>query len=195
MFTLTEPSADTIRAFLTQQQAQPFTYEQLGATRTDNFPAGFNHDYNRIRIGSGVADFNAACDALRRWRMFAMPWIRLWHNQTLITPGETVAMAAYCYGGWWVNACRIVYVLDEPAPLYRYGFAYGTLTDHVECGEERFTIEWKSDDDSVWYDLRAFSRPRHPLVKLAKPLARKLQKRFVRESLAAMADAVRRTSY
>ena len=71
----------------------------------------------------------------------------------------------------------------------RFGFAYGTLPDHVECGEERFMIEWLADD-SVWYDILAFSRPRHPLVRLSSPLARMLQKRFARESLLRMKAVV-----
>jgi len=71
----------------------------------------------------------------------------------------------------------------------RFGFAYGTLADHMESGEERFTVEWRRDDDSVWYDLLAFSRPRHPLARLGLRLSRALQRRFARDSLRAMARA------
>src|SRR5262249_55066407 len=84
------------------------------------------------------------------------------------------------------NRCRIVHVVDEPR---RFVFAYGTLPGHVESGEERFLIEWLPDD-SVWYDLRAFSRPRLWLVRLLYPLARRQQRRFARESLAAMRTTV-----
>ena len=72
----------------------------------------------------------------------------------------------------------------------RFGFAYGTLPDHVERGEERFTIEWQADD-SVWYDIYAFSRPKHPLARLGFPVTRMLQKRFARDSLAVMKAAGR----
>jgi uncharacterized protein (UPF0548 family) len=83
-----------------------------------------------------------------------------------------------------------VYVIDEREPVTKFGFAYGTLPNHVECGEERFTIEWhKTTDNSVWYDIYAFSHPQHPLVKLGRPVARRLQKRFARESLAIMLRA------
>jgi uncharacterized protein (UPF0548 family) len=98
-------------------------------------------------------------------------------------------MQAHALGLWWLNACRIVYVIDEAAPVRRFGFAYGTLPAHVEEGEERFSIEQLADG-SVWYDLRAFSRPRYWPVRLAKPVARRLQRRFVRESQAAMQRAV-----
>jgi uncharacterized protein (UPF0548 family) len=62
------------------------------------------------------------------------------------------------------------------------------LPDHVERGEERFTVEWQADD-SVWYDICAFSRPKHPLARLGFPVTRMLQKRFVRDSLAVMKAA------
>jgi uncharacterized protein (UPF0548 family) len=79
-----------------------------------------------------------------------------------------------------------LYVIDEPR---RFGFAYGTLPDHVESGEERFLLEL-ADDGAVYYDIIAFSRPRHFLAKLAYPLVRRLQKRFGRNSAAAMLAAV-----
>jgi uncharacterized protein (UPF0548 family) len=87
---------------------------------------------------------------------------------------------------WTLNACRVIYVVDEEEPSRRFGFAYGTLLDHVERGEERFLIEWNKKDDSVWYDILAFSQPRHPLVRLGTPYARMLQKRFARDSMAVM---------
>src|SRR6185436_6673895 len=74
----------------------------------------------------------------------------------------------------------------EAAGIRRFGFAYGTLPDHIERGEERFLIEWDRKDDSVWYDILAFSQPRHPLVRLGAPVARLMQKRFARDSISAM---------
>jgi uncharacterized protein (UPF0548 family) len=53
-----------------------------------------------------------------------------------------------------------VYVVDE---LSCFAYAIGTLPGHVEKGEERFMLEWLPDD-SVWYDLFAFSRPQHFLA-------------------------------
>jgi uncharacterized protein (UPF0548 family) len=74
----------------------------------------------------------------------------------------------------------------------RFGFAYGTLPDHAERGEERFTVEWHHHDDTVWYDILAFSRPNQFLSGLAYPLVRQLQKRFARDSRAVMHRAVNR---
>lgn len=91
-----------------------------------------------------------------------------------------------------MNACRIVYVVDVVGGadnVRRCGFAYGTLPDHGAVGEERFMVEWRPADDSVWYDLYALSRPGHPLARLGYPLARGLQRRFARASKRAMVAA------
>jgi uncharacterized protein (UPF0548 family) len=71
----------------------------------------------------------------------------------------------------------------------RRSFAYGTLPEHGERGEERFTVEWRREDDSVFYELYAFSRPNHLIARLGYPLARRLQRRFARDSLRAMLHA------
>jgi uncharacterized protein (UPF0548 family) len=91
------------------------------------------------------------------------------------------------FGFWSLNACRIVYVFDEQR---KYGFAYGTLYDHAERGEERFSVEWSVEDDSVWYNVLAFSKPRKWQAKIARPLSRFLQRRFVHDSMAEMKRAV-----
>src|SRR5690606_30122514 len=88
------------------------------------------------------------------------------------------------FGMWWLSACRIVYQTDE---VQKFGFAYGTLPAHIESGEELFQVEI-DDNGVVWYEIRAFSKPRHWLVRFAKPVARLLQEKFRRDS----ADAVRR---
>jgi uncharacterized protein (UPF0548 family) len=72
----------------------------------------------------------------------------------------------------------------------RYGFAVRTLLGHVERGEERFTVEWHAADDAVFYEVFAFSRPAHPLVSAAGPLARLIQRRFAVDSLRSMAAAM-----
>jgi uncharacterized protein (UPF0548 family) len=187
----TPPNEEAVGSFLRRQAASAFSYREVGATTGDG-PAGYNLDHNRVRLGEGAAVFDAACAALRSWTMFPAPWTRISPADAPIVVGTVVAMQARAVGLWWLNACRIVYVVDEREPVRRFGFAYGTLPAHVEQGEERFSVEWLADD-SVWYDLRAFSRPRHWAVKLAKPLARRLQRRFVRDSQRAMLAAASQT--
>lgn len=182
-----EPTTAVVADFLARQVSAPFSYSEQGASAA-GAPRGYNLDHNRVRVGTGGDDFAAGCAALRAWRMFPAPWTRIDPAGAPIRVGQTVAMIAHAFG-WWVNAARIVYVFDEATPARRFGFAYGTLPAHVEQGEERFMVEMTADN-AVWFDLRAFSRPRHPLVALAKPLARRLQRRFVHEAQAAMKQAV-----
>lgn len=181
MFGISEPSDEDVAKFVSSQSDLDFSYREVGATNTTP-PAGYNIDDNRIRLGQSEATFKSAVEALRRWRQFELGWVTIVPRGVALEVGATVAVKARAFGTWSLNAARVVYVIDEPR---RFGFAYGTLPDHVECGEERFLIEWKADD-TVWYDILAFSKPKHPLVRLSAPLARLLQHRFVRESLAVM---------
>lgn len=185
------PTARHVAAFLAANSAvDHFSYPEVGASRHNaERPRGYDVDHNRVQLGRGPTDFAAACTALRQWRMFPSCWTRISPPDTPIEVGATVVMQARALGVWWINAARIVYTLDERGSVPRFGFAYGTLPAHVEQGEERFSVELLPDG-SVWYDLRAFSRPRYWPVRLARGLARRLQARFVRDSQAAMRAAV-----
>jgi uncharacterized protein (UPF0548 family) len=66
------------------------------------------------------------------------------------------------------------------------------LPGHVEAGEERFLVEWSKSDNRVWYDILAFSRPRHLLTRLGNFQVRRMQKRFAHESAEVMQRAVAR---
>jgi len=121
--------------------------------------------------------------------MFNMPWIRLCWPNTPIQVGRDVAVLVHHFGFCSLNAARIVYVVDEDGPIARFGFAYGTLIEHAERGEERFTVEWNRSEDQVWYSVLAFSVPNKALAKLGYPLSRMLQKRFGEGSKAAMLQA------
>jgi uncharacterized protein (UPF0548 family) len=121
--------------------------------------------------------------------MFGMPWVNLHWQSAPIVVGTDVAVSVHHFGFYSLNACRIVYLVDEEGAVKRFGFAYGTLAEHAESGEERFTVEWNRADNTVWYDILAFSRPRQLLARLGYPLSRSLQKRFAEGSKAAMINA------
>jgi uncharacterized protein (UPF0548 family) len=188
MWHIRQPAPTLVHDFLAQQQRQAFSYPEVGCSQ-DSAPAGYTLDHHRIWLGNGQVVFDTACAALRQWRMFPAPLTRIVPADTPIQVDNAVAIIARAWGLWWLNACRIVYVLHEQTPLRRFGFAYGTLPGHVECGEERFSVEWRADD-TVWYDIRALSRPRYWLVRLAYPLTRRVQRRFARGSQAAMQQAI-----
>ncbi len=187
---LRKPTPEILRRFLATQTELPFTYEAVGAT-AETPPFGYNVDRTRIKLGEGEALFQSAIGALRRWEQFRLGWVDAWSPDTPIQKGEVVAVMGRAVGLWWLNACRIVYVVDETGPISKFGFAYGTLPGHVESGEERFLLEWDRSNEGVWYDILAFSRPSHVLTRLGYPLVRRLQKRFGRDSAAAMLRAIR----
>ena len=167
----------------------PFPYSSVGATAKTP-PDGYVVDRTRIKLGEGEAVFQSAKAALRRWEQFRLGWVEAWPADVPIQPGQVVAVIVRAIGLWWVNPCRIVYVVDETQPNSKFGFAYGTLPGHVESGEERFLIEWDRGGNNVWFDILAFSRPNHLLARLGYPFVRRMQERFRRGSAASMLRAV-----
>ena len=192
MLCLRRPTAETVRVFLAAQANLDLTYPAVGATGTTP-PAGYVVDHTRIKLGEGANAFAAARTALERWDHFRLGWVEVGPPGTPIQVGQIVVVVARNLGLWWLNACRVVYVVDEGGPFQRFGFAYGTLPGHAESGEERFLVEWDRATGSVWYDILAFSRPRHLLARLGYPWSRRLQRRFARDSAAAMVRAVGKT--
>jgi len=189
MLSLRRPSAEALRAFLASQAPLGFTYPAVGATATAP-PAGYAVGHARLKLGKGEEAFERAKAALGRWDQFRLGWVEAWSPEAPIQAGVVVAVFARTFGLWLLNAGRVVYVVDEPGPLRRFGFAYGTLPDHVETGEERFLVEWDRASGEVWYDILAFSRPHGVLTRLGQSFARRAQERFRKESAAAMLSAV-----
>jgi uncharacterized protein (UPF0548 family) len=186
MFLLKKPTGSAIAAFIDSVSESSFSYQNVGLSLNGS-PSGYNVDHNRICIGQGESDLMAAKEAIKNWTMFDLPWVELCWPNTPIQVGKNVAIVVNHFGFWSMNAARIVYVIEEPN---RFGFAYGTLAEHVESGEERFSVEFDTTTGDVWYDLFAFSRPSHLLAKLGLPISRYLQKRFAADSMAAMKQAV-----
>ena len=178
MITFSLPSPEAVRKYCLAQSRLGFTYPEQHATSLPQKVNGYDNDYTEMPIGSGQADFDAARRLIQEWRMFPSEWTVILPAHAPIEPGQTVAMYARAFGLWWRNACRIVYVVNEPN---RYGFAYGTLPGHIERGEELFLLE-KRKDGTVYYSVKAFSTPRHWVARLAYPLMRRFQSRFRRDS-------------
>lgn len=191
---LRRPGEAAIREWLRERESKPYSYPHVGLTRDlgqsgAEPPLGYVLDHNRARLGSGPAAFTRAREAIRSWEMFHVGWVELCWPTASIAPGSAVAVLAHAAGLWLLNACRVVYAIDEGGAIERFGFAYGTLPDHAESGEERFTVEWRHEDDSVWYDLLAFSRPQRISARLGSVYTRRLQRRFATDSLRAMSRA------
>lgn len=122
--------------------------------------------------------------------MYKLDWTRLYPANTPIEVGEVVCVIVNHGFCWSLNPCRIIYVLEESGAIERFGFAFGTLPGHSETGEERFTVEWRRDDDSIWFEILVFARAHHILAKIGFPFVPLFQKKFARDSQRAMLKAV-----
>jgi uncharacterized protein (UPF0548 family) len=186
MWSVRRPTESKLREFIARESALPFSYPNVGGTQRGEVPAGFASDLNRVELGRGEEIFQRACDSLKAWKHFETGWTRIVPEGAPVQTGQTIGLVIRALGVWWWNSARIVYTIDEPK---RFAFAYGTLPGHVERGEEQFAVEI-SNDGTVWYTIRAFSRPRILAARMANPLARMLQRQFVRDSKWAMRVAV-----
>jgi uncharacterized protein (UPF0548 family) len=186
VFRVKRPSQSAIDSFLLRQRSTDFSYPEVGATG-GSIPQDYTIDRNSIMLGKGLETFRRAVVFLKAWQMFNLGWVQAFPAPAPIEVGSTVAIVVNHFGFWSVNACRVVYVIDEERC---FGFAYGTLQDHAEQGEERFSIDWAVEDDSVSYNILAFSKPGKWQTRFTRPLGRMLQKRFARDSKAAMKHAV-----
>ncbi len=196
MYSLTKPTLTEIQKHLEQQGQQPFSYPDVEAScrilaNSDwHLSNRYTIDHNRVLLGKGAEVFKQSKAALGGWKMFQLDWVQLFWSETPIQVGSTVGILIQTLGLWSLNACRIVCVVQEQGSTERFGFAYGTLPDHGLCGEERFVVEWCHCDDTVWYDLFAFSRPNQLISRIGYWYVRRLQKRFASGSLQAMVKSI-----
>ncbi|OLV15698.1 DUF1990 domain-containing protein [Deinococcus marmoris] len=187
MFFLHRPTPKQAQAFLERQRQAAYSYAEVGQTRTALHPTGYAIDQHSTRLGTGDECFTLARAALKTWKVFETPWIRLTNPAAPFTEGETLVVQIAHLGFFSLVADRVVYVIDEPDCC---GFAYGTLTGHAEQGEERFLVS-RSASGEVTFGLSAFSRPRHPLACLGQPVVRQLQRAAAQAYTAAMMSAVK----
>ncbi|HEV3150277.1 MAG TPA: DUF1990 domain-containing protein [Acidobacteriaceae bacterium] len=191
MFFFRRPTAQRIDRFRQMATRETFSYPEVGATLKGEIPERYNLDHNRVRLGEGAVTFERASAALCEWKMFDIGWVELLHPRGPAGAGQTVLVLARTCGLYSLSASRVIGMIeDESGHVRRRGFSYGTLQHHVERGEERFSIEHDLKDDSVWYDILAFSVPQHPFARIAHPLSRAAQRRFAGDSKAAMLRAI-----
>lgn len=192
LFSPFRPSEARARSLLGGLRDAPFSYRDVGMIARGFVPKGYVEDRSRQHLGQGAGAYALACQAIRAWTMFDLGWTEVWPPEAPIATGTSVAIGARNFGLWTVNPARIVAVIQETGPLERFGFAYGSLPGHAESGEEQFSVEWRHEDDSVWYDLRGVSRPGRWFSAAVRPLTRGVQRRFAEQSKAAMAAFVSR---
>lgn len=190
LFLLRRPTADDIHHYLLEQRSESFSYPDVGASERDECPSGFSWDTYTVELGNGEAVFERACAAIVDWQMMPHPMTSVyWPVGPQV--GVEVIVGFNLGPIRTLNPCRVVYVVDEEvAGVRRFGFGYGTLPGHAESGEERFLVIHDLARGNVHYQVCSFSRPKHILARVAKPLARYLQAKFRRLSAEQMISAV-----
>lgn len=189
------PSQIVLDQFLTKMQNAPFSYSEIGHTKMGNdlnikntindlALSNYTIDYNHAYIGEGTEVWGKARLFLKQWKHFPPSFTKIYSNTKSIKEGTIVAVMIKILGLWCCNSAKIVYVIDQPNC---FGFAYGTLLEHAEKGEEAFWIS-RDATGKITYHLKAFSKPKFWAAKLAYPLTRKYQRKFAKESLQQMKD-------
>jgi uncharacterized protein (UPF0548 family) len=153
------------------ESAEP-TYSDIGATLAGKRPEGFHHDRYEAVLGNGPEEFHRAVMGLKTWQAHRLPGMRVFPENESIRTGRTVVVTLGALMLSLAAPCRIVGVIDGQT---RWGFAYGTLPGHPEQGEEAFVVSI-SPDESVHFEIKAFSRPGDPLVRLSGPIGRGIQR-------------------
>ncbi len=185
MFLTHRPTSSKIEKFLGQSRELSLSYNPVGIAREGS--AGFRFDTASAAIGKGDAAFARARKALQEWRQFELGWVELFPRGAATDSGSVVAVMVHHLGLWSLNGCRIVYSVGDERTSF--GFAYGTLTNHAEMGEEIFEVLIRESGEVI-YKIRAASRPRALLARIGYPYTRFSQSRFRRDSLAAMKHAI-----
>ena len=189
MFLLSRPSDDEIEQYLKDSQSLPLSYEP--SLLAKEIPSGFKIDEARGVLGYGKPAFALARRALSEWRHFDLGWVDLFPRNAPIEPGTVVAVLISHVGIWSLNGCRVLYLTGDGESGGKFGFAYGTLTNHGEIGEELFEVSINSESEAVSYKIRAVSKPGAVLARIGYPVVRVLQARFRKDSIAAMQLAVK----
>lgn len=173
MIRLGRPSTSRVDSIERSCRELVVTYREIGATANDRLPPGYRHDRASVPIGQGAEVFERGRDALRAWAAHAGIGATVTPRHAPVEPGVTVVVTVPLGPVTVVAPCRIVAVIDTDDA---FGFAYGTLPGHPEQGEESFTVR-KGTEGNVNFEIVAFSRPSDPLVRIAGPLSRLIQRR------------------
>ena len=187
---LHRPNEDDWAAVLAGCGAKSWSYAAVGGSSCDEWPAGFSRDDHWRVVGRGREDFERICAALEGWEQFPGGWCWMVPGGGPAAAGQPLCMVAKVGPLWWLNPVRVVEVIDRRDAGF-FAVAQGTLDGHAAAGEEQFSVKLKPSGEVI-YRIRAFSRPAQWMASLAVPWVRRLQRRFVAESMAAVERRARR---
>ena len=187
MFLMRRPSAADIERFLDRSRRLSLSYGPTGIARHSSDVDRL--DEQVVTIGHGDADFERARIALASWKHFDIGWVELFPMDASIETGTVVAVLIRHLGFWSLNGARVLYNVGGTDFQAAFGFAYGTLTNHAESGEELFEVSIDRQTGDVMYRIRAVSWPQSALTWIGQPIVRLLQARFRHDSAVAMRRA------
>lgn len=78
---------------------------------------------------------------------------------------------------------RVISVTEETR---RIGFVLGTVGGSVVSGEESFDVDWREDNDEVWFTVRAFDAPNTLLYRLVPALMKRRRRELFARYLRAI---------
>ncbi|HKE83570.1 MAG TPA: DUF1990 domain-containing protein [Vicinamibacterales bacterium] len=184
MFLLRRPSRREIERFLDRSRRLPLSYGPTGTVRHGS--AADRVGEHVVTIGHGKPDFERARLALAAWKHFDLGWVEAYPAQLSVEAGTDVAVLIRHLGFWSLNGARVLYQVGGFEGQDAFGFAYGTLTNHAESGEELFEVSIDRQSGDVMYRIRVVSRPQSSLTWIGLPIVRRLQARFRHDSAVAM---------
>ena len=157
-----------------------FSYPEVGATRDQVQPPGYNHLHHRTSLPTG--SYETAGTAVLTYRVHRAAGMRIRASGPRAASGVAVASGIGLGRLRLWAPCEVVWAVDDE---YRAGFAYGTLPGHPERGEEAFLVE-RDDDGQVWFTVRAFSRPDRWFTRAGGPVVVAFQHAYARRLGAAL---------
>lgn len=97
--------------------------------------------------------------------------------------GMTVALHGRVQGMRADAELRVISVTEEPR---RVGFTLGTIGSSVVSGEESFDLDWREDNDEVWFTVRAFDAPEALLYRVIPALVKRRRRELFARYLRAI---------
>jgi uncharacterized protein (UPF0548 family) len=182
--------ADSLAGIVEALREEEPNYVGIGSTLAGQGPQGYVLARFETALGRGSERFERSRIGLRQWEAHHLPGVRVYPPRAEIRAGATVIVTLGTPLVALAAPCRIVKVVDEAD---RWGFAYGTLRGHPEEGEELFVVSI-SPDEMVRFDITVFSRPGSPLVRLAGPIGRGVQRMGAQGYLRALRRFVNRAT-
>lgn len=168
---------------------QDLTYPEVGSSRDEPLPAGYQHVVRLARIGVGADVYGRVADGVMRWQIHRGAGLRLVPSADRAAVGATFVSRL---GRWPLRLsvpCRVVWAAEEPTVC---GYAFGTRRGHPESGEECFLVRLDANG-GVWFEIRAFSRPVAWYARLGASVTTRLQQ-AVTDRYVAAARALARDS-